>query len=335
MINVSLKPYYGSHFLNNRCFYLNSGNNILFGLKDRLIKRGIEINTYDLVVDSVPDFYIYFDTPQPWQYKLWLDLIRHKQKNILFCLESPLVNPFNQMKFLFRFFNKIYTWNTNYVDEKKVFKVNIPQLSNDLSVNSVSFEKKKFLTLISSNKNVPSIYNWLSPYRKNYYLERDKAIKFFDKNIPNDFYLYGWGWNKPRPFSLSDKLFGRKKYVTYRGEIPADKKIRYLSRFKFNICYENASAPGYITEKIFDSFKAKSVPVYIGDPNIDTIINSDCYIDKRDFKTYNDLLDFLTNISEKDYYNYIRKIEKFVKNKVIINSWFEDYFDTLLVQSLN
>lgn len=52
-----------------------------------------------------------------------------------------------------------------------------------------------------------------------------------------------------------------------------DKKI-YLQQFQFNICSENAASPGYVTEKLFESFEAGAIPVYWGDENPEpTILN--------------------------------------------------------------
>ena len=48
-----------------------------------------------------------------------------------------------------------------------------------------------------------------------------------------------------------------------------DDKIEYLKDFKFNICPENTISDGYITEKLFDSFKAGCIPIYNGDENIE------------------------------------------------------------------
>ena len=45
-------------------------------------------------------------------------------------------------------------------------------------------------------------------------------------------------------------------------------KHEFLQKYKFNICFENASDPGYITEKYFHAKAAGCIPVYWGDPNL-------------------------------------------------------------------
>ncbi len=47
----------------------------------------------------------------------------------------------------------------------------------------------------------------------------------------------------------------------------ADDKKTYLKQFVFNICAENASVQGYVTEKLLESFEAGAIPVYWGDHN--------------------------------------------------------------------
>lgn len=51
-----------------------------------------------------------------------------------------------------------------------------------------------------------------------------------------------------------------------KEEFDDDKKI-YLQQFQFNICSENAASPGYVTEKLFESFEAGAIPIYWGDEN--------------------------------------------------------------------
>jgi hypothetical protein len=46
-----------------------------------------------------------------------------------------------------------------------------------------------------------------------------------------------------------------------------DDKNAYLSQFRFNICAENMDASGYVTEKLFDAFRAGCIPIYHGNRN--------------------------------------------------------------------
>lgn len=50
-------------------------------------------------------------------------------------------------------------------------------------------------------------------------------------------------------------------------------KIEWLKTYKFNICFENSSYPGYLTEKLFDAFLAGCVPIYWGDTSLNIYKN--------------------------------------------------------------
>ena len=41
-------------------------------------------------------------------------------------------------------------------------------------------------------------------------------------------------------------------------------KVEYLKFCKFNLAFENSNSKGYVTEKIFDAFMGKTIPIYWG-----------------------------------------------------------------------
>ena len=77
--------------------------------------------------------------------------------------------------------------------------------------------------------------------------------------------------------------------------------LSIFNKYKFIICYENSYSDGYITEKIFNCFYAKTIPIYNGAPNINNYINSESYINP--------------NLSENEL---IETINKIVKSYIII-----------------
>lgn len=66
---------------------------------------------------------------------------------------------------------------------------------------------------------------------------------------------------------------------------PVKDKLGFLLDHKFDIAFENASHPGYTTEKIVESFAAGAIPVYSGDPDIGLTFNKAAFIDIDDFPT--------------------------------------------------
>ncbi|WP_233715411.1 glycosyltransferase family 10 domain-containing protein [Helicobacter trogontum] len=55
-----------------------------------------------------------------------------------------------------------------------------------------------------------------------------------------------------------------------------DDKIEWLKSYKFNICFENDSSPGYLTEKLFDAFMGGCVPIYWGDTSLRCKVDNEC-----------------------------------------------------------
>ena len=89
-----------------------------------------------------------------------------------------------------------------------------------------------------------------------------------------------------------------------------DNKIEFLRNFKFNICPENSSERGYITEKIFESILGGCIPVYWGglrkefiEPDI-LNENSFLYYETGKEKELIDMIEFL-HMDDRAYQHFI------------------------------
>lgn len=333
-IHVGLRPFFGKKFLKNKVFEIDNGNNIFFGFKKRMSKKGVEVNTLDTTASKKATVYVYCDVPYPWEMVSWFQIIFTLRKKVLLNFESPTTNPFSQLKLFHYFFDKIYTWNDQLVDNKKIFKLIVPQLSGGIVKKPLSYANKKFIVLINSNKKLPASFYILSKFKSNLYKERAKAINFFEKKKDSNFDLYGRGWNKSKKLSFADRLLGFQVFKTYKGEIADNKKISILAKYKYCLCIENTSAEGYITEKIIDCFKAGVVPVYLGAPNIEHYINKSSFIDLRAFPTYSKLYKYLCGLSEEEYNQYLANGRKVIYNSQFYNQWFEKGFDNLFLSAV-
>ena len=106
--------------------------------------------------------------------------------------------------------------------------------------------------------------------------------------------------------------------------VTREDKLKILSKYKFAISYDSyTNQNGYISEKIFDCFMAKTVPVYLGADNICDYIPKECFINKKDFKTYDELYKYLISMDEVTYERYIKNIEKFLQSNK-----FKKYFSS-------
>ena len=79
-----------------------------------------------------------------------------------------------------KYFNKIFTWHDELVDNKKYFKLNFSHLFPK-SINKDLSKKQKLCTLIAGNKRVK--------HSLELYSKRVEAIRWFEKNHPEDFDL--------------------------------------------------------------------------------------------------------------------------------------------------
>lgn len=76
-------------------------------------------------------------------------------------------------------------------------------------------------------------------------------------------------------------------------------KLHVLAGYKFNLAYENAIEPDYVTEKFFDPLEVGCVPVYMGAPNVDDYAPGDhCYIHAAHFSGPKELAEYLLALNE-------------------------------------
>jgi len=330
---------YYDDYNNNRLFdpeFISSiGDDLTYPfryLAEEAKKLGIHVSTIDTQPLDSFDAIVFLDIPT-CKNQYFKKLIEEKNENMyLFIFENELIRPDNWQKEKYRHFKRVYTWNDEIVDNKTIYKFFLPNKIPD----SVSFdprEKKKFCCMIAGNK--------FSTHTLELYSERIRAVRWFEKNEPRLFDLYGMGWNE-QSFSGVFRPFNRIKalkrllppiYPSYNGEIKS--KMMTLKDYKFSICYENArDIPGYITEKIFDCFFAGCIPIYWGAPNIADFIPEDTFIDRKNFGTYDDLYDYIWNMSETVYLDYIHSIEKFVSSPAIY-PFSADNFANTIFQVMN
>lgn len=285
----------------------------LLALKKYANMIGINIATVDVMDLNQVDALVFLDMPNLTN-KYFKYALESKKRIFLILCECEIINKKDYNRNNHKYFMKIFTHNDLLVDNKKYFKLNISQDILHFIPKNFS-QKEKLTTLIASNKT--------SNHPLELYSKRVEAIRWFEKYHPEDFDLYGIGWDEytfrgPRVIRVLNRIKLLKKiiapyYPSYKGQINRKKNV--LEKYKFSICYENArDIPGYITEKIFDCFFAGCVPIYWGASNIVDHIPESCFIDKRKFKTYEALYDFIINMNDNNYMNYLENIETFLKS---------------------
>jgi hypothetical protein len=306
-------------------------------LKNRLSSLGITLNTLDMApLNDFTDI-IFLDLPSTdcLPKGITLKILKEMGKNLyLFINESPITKPDNWDIRNHVYFNKIFTWHGPIVDGKKYIKFFLPNKLPE-SVDLDLKNKTRFCAIIAGNH-----------YKKHsdeLYTHRVKAIRWFEKNHPDKFDLYGKGWASEiykRPsVGILTKMLCRSKYFqerlddtyfkSYKGEVRS--KIEVLSHYKFSICYENVrDVEGYISEKIFDCFFAGTIPVYWGAPDIKEFIPDNIFIDKREYPTYESLFERLNGITTEEHEKYLKNIGSFLESDAMYKFSADNYADTTI-----
>lgn len=246
-------------------------------------------------------------------------------KMAIFLWEGSSVNPCNYLRSLHNKFSIIFTWNDDLVDNKKFFKFYLPIPEKLGESKIIPFDKKKLVINVSANK--------YSSFEGELYSERRNVISFFEKTIPNNFDLYGRGWNTPKTLLQKTFPFTVKKFSSYKGLIKNKKDI--LPYYKFSLSYENLCGEnGYVTEKIFDSMRLKTIPIYLGASNITKYVPSETFIDRRKYKSNTELLNFIEKFDEKKYNEYMNAISLFLKSDEF-KLFLPENFSNTIIKTLN
>lgn len=297
-------------------------------MRREFLTRGIEVNTPDVNAGRGVAFDLYIEG-RP--------LIENGLPKYLIALENPNHNRLNEDSEYCQKFSKVFTWDTRSFDMKNVVRILPPhQIAHDAFLDYS--QRDIFCCLINANKafreKLPS----------DLYSERINVIRWYEKNAPDKFELYGRGWDKPPPAfdligkirrsipSLRVKVFGKKCFPSYMGELK--NKSDVLRRSKFSFCYENnKDLSNYITEKIIDAFIFGCVPVYWGADNILDYIPAECFIDRRNFKNTAEVHQYLVSMSPREYSQYQTSIADFLKSDVAKRFSFE-HFVSIVVNEI-
>lgn len=275
-------------------------------IRELLREYNYELLTEDTLGSLRPDF------------ELHLNIHRRKYRVPAFVIlaENHLVYPKNGNLNRLKQYRWCFSWNPDLVKAGLATKVQLPHPLGQGQVDGYA-GRPKLVVMIASNK---ALATWWS--RQNLYPERVRAIRWFEEHAPEDFALYGHLWTLssrfPRQFSpltsRLEKVTPRWLYwqpSSWQGVIPTKREV--LEKARFSIVYENVKGlRGYITEKIFDAFCAGNVPIYWGAEDVTDYIPAACMIDRRQFKSYDELYEFIREMPEETYIRYQTAIRDFL-----------------------
>lgn len=225
-----------------------------------------------------------------------LPSLNQKNQSYLWLLESPIsakIPPTEEYKINF---NKIFTWHKASADGKKIFYVPIPYDYNRVLKKHHIKSKEYLVSQVAQN------IKYADPLRV-------ESIIWFLENHPEDIRFFGndW-WNIYSELSEKAKKEFTKRYGGY-----VENKIAEIEKAKFVLAYENIRFEDYVSEKIYDAMAAGSVPIYSGAPNITDYVPKECFIDFYAFNNHEELYQYIKNMSDKKYNEYMSCISDFMK----------------------
>lgn len=336
---IAVNYYFSSDELKNRIFFFeNSANGkaqVMKAFREFMQVRGAEVVTLDTVDFADPNVkcVLYFD----YNWRLvgtdpFLNKVPY-EKRALVIIEPANINPSLYYTSLLRKkFRTVFTWDLRLLRKNPGYsRINVPVGAEpgayrENRFSDIAFADKRFLVAVSRNR-------WSYMPQSTYAL-RKKAYRCFERRLPRDFDLFGQGWNRPAVFY--EKWLGFSKFHSYRGEIPDsfDDKVKAMAAYRFALCFENnASEPGYISEKITDCFCARCVPVYYGSKGAEELIPRGAWIDLREFRDFKELGDYLEAMDETRYRQYIAAIDAFMASERLnffsTDNWFRVIADRL------
>lgn len=101
-------------------------------------------------------------------------------------------------------------------------------------------------------------------------------------------------------------------------------KINFIKDYKFTIAFENSSANGYTTEKLYQPLLANSIPIYWGDPVVSRVYNNKSFINCHDFIDFNSVIEYIKFLDTNDD-AYIEMLKQPPMNPNYIHENFEDF----------
>jgi hypothetical protein len=276
-------------------------------LRERFLAEGIELNTPDRNAGREVAFELHINCRRQ----------DPAARAYVYLYENPLIRPLNRDRSALARYARWFTWDGELLGDPRAVRLLYPNRF-EMREWPDPAERPLFCVLVASNKALAIV----DP--RDQYQARVRILEWYERFAPQDFHLYGRGWDRPaalpgrwgRIRNQFRKLWSRFRpaaspYASWRG--PVDDKIALLRRARFCLAHENCrDLPGYVTEKLFDCFRAGCVPVYVGPAEITDLVPAGCFIDARSFATPADLDAHLRGIDDVAYRAYQARIRAFL-----------------------
>jgi len=300
-------------------------------VRDAARRAGFDLMTADQVDDRGIDPRQVIVISYDWPPATGALVSQGARLGILTSLEPPIIAwqlYYNLRKLSARFPHVfLFSGAANRVAETTQFhQLYFPQVRTARSWNDAEWQGRRFLVSINSNKAIVRSFTRLfdrprevslkrelasrryPPIADDLYLDRLRAAAHFARRA--DFDMVGQGWQR-RHAAVPEQLH-TAVLPAYRG--PVAEKLDTLARYKFSLCFENSRFAGYVSEKIFDCFFTRTIPIYLGAPDVERYIPTASFIDLRKFASYSELERYLDDLSPEDMRGYLEAADTFLRS---------------------
>lgn len=171
---------------------------------------------------------------------------------------------------------------------------------------------------------IPIIYTQMNYFNKYFDLIKPSIITNY---INKKFCLIATSLKNQDKINIynSLKMFGKCDFISDFKNIISNKScyhslelLNLFNQYKFVFVAENSIGDGYITEKIFNCFFSRTIPIYYGSRKINEYFNENSFINANEYSNSNKYFLQIKNINtEEKYYNII--------NNKIINPNYNDH----------
>lgn len=290
-------------------------------LRNSLSAKGIEVHTADYLVNRQlgAQYNVYCSFGVLNHYKQ----IARKEDIILgsfYIMEPPVTGPhlYCEISSLTKYFEKVYVHNTEGMGYERYFsnqsnlrKFFWPQAQSVVIEELWNSQDRDLLVMINSNKK---------PRSKDHELYSERIRALIALRSLGSIDLYGHSWDVPRykirkTRHLPSLYWKRRKVLRSIQKGTVESKYETLARYTFAVCFENMIMSGYVTEKIFDCFFVGTVPIYLGAPDIEKYVSKDCFIDMRDFDSYNELHACLLGLSDENISSFREAAREYLSSE--------------------
>jgi hypothetical protein len=304
-------------------------------IRDRGRELNVVFETVDMTSLDDANVVIYMAQPDSPRDVITNSQRHPKHKSVLLMCETSLgsryvSNPKNHVVY-----DAVITYVDTLVDNKRYFFLPPRTYYRDRITNGLPFGQRKIGCLVGTNRRMKyrtglmamrkgwkfSLKDWIDyvscPGELISY--RTEVGKMCAKYRERGFDLFGEGWDLLR--ETRDICKG----------IPAKCVLDYIGNYRYYFALENHSgACSLISERVWDALWGDAVPVYLGNTRLSEFIPPECYIDARQFRNPQEMLDYLCGVSERVWGQYRSAGREFIHSEQGANFLPETFAETFV-----